>query len=188
MIDPDGRQHEAYLYQAALQASGGDEQKAKALYREWKEGDIEGKRTALEIAADTPGDWFELTTGRTVTGREGCRVCAGIALALPFVATAAIRKAGEFLGLLSPGRQSDVVRNSLKAHEFAQAQDVVSLRGGQFVGAPEGSFPGIDGHLDGVPVSLKRYTGGSPLGVLTHASKAHKSALNAGYSQRRIIH
>ena len=41
---------------------------------------------------------------------------------------------------------------------------------------------GIDGTLDGVPASLKAYSGSSPTAILRYASAAERSAANAGYS------
>jgi hypothetical protein len=79
----------------------------------------------------------------------------------------------------SPGR---VVANALEPHELAQAQSVVGYRGGTFVGNSTRGAPGIDGMLDGVPASLKAYSGSSPSGVLRHVSQAEASASKAGYS------
>lgn len=54
-----------------------------------------------------------------------------------------------------------VVRNALEDAEYTQALDVVSFKGGEFVGAPTPKFPGIDGWLDGVPTQLKQTQGPS---------------------------
>jgi hypothetical protein len=56
------------------------------------------------------------------------------------------------------------------------------LRGGTFVGNTLRSAPGIDGTLNDVPVSLKAYSGSSPVGVLRYASAGERSASQAGYS------
>ena len=42
--------------------------------------------------------------------------------------------------------------------------------------------PGIDGHLNGTPVSLKEYTDNSVSGVLKHVSKSETQIANAGLS------
>lgn len=73
-----------------------------------------------------------------------------------------------------------VERNKLEDHEFKQAQEIVDFKGGEFKGQKVKDMPGIDGHLDGKPVSLKEYTGESPAGVLKHASKAEDQILKAG--------
>ena len=70
----------------------------------------------------------------------------------------------------------------LERHELEQAEEIVAYRGGTLEGPPERSFPGIDGTLDENPVSLKQYTGTSPVGVLTRASQAESQARNAGYT------
>ena len=48
------------------------------------------------------------------------------------------------------------------------------------VGAAKKSAPGIDGFLEGAPISLKETQGGLAA-VLSHASRAEKSAKAAGY-------
>ncbi len=75
-----------------------------------------------------------------------------------------------------------VQANALDAHEYMQALEIAEFRQGEnFVGNLVWDAPGIDGTLNGVNVSLKEYTGGSVAGVLTHASRAETSALDAGY-------
>jgi hypothetical protein len=72
-----------------------------------------------------------------------------------------------------------VVPNKLAPHELAFAREIVGFRGGTFIGNPKRNFPGIEGTLDGLPVSLKETQGG--LGaVLPHASKAEAQAAKAG--------
>ena len=81
---------------------------------------------------------------------------------------------------LEPGTKPQVTRGKLVDHELVQAREIVELRGGHLEGAPRRSFPGIDGTLNGVPVTpLKRFEGVSPTGVLRHASKAEDQARNA---------
>ena len=63
--------------------------------------------------------------------------------------------------LLPSGKPSTVVRNALDDKEFTQATDFSNFKGGQFVGAPDSNFPGIDGWLEGVPIQLKVVTGDS---------------------------
>jgi len=82
--------------------------------------------------------------------------------------------------LLPAGRPGTVIRNKLDQHEFDFAQDIIRERGGQFIGQPTRDLPGIDGTLNGVPISLKETKGG--LGaILRHVSKAEEKARNAGY-------
>jgi hypothetical protein len=74
-----------------------------------------------------------------------------------------------------------VVVNKLSAEEAALAKDIVAFRGGIFVGQVKRDLPGIDGFLDGVPVSLKKADGGLSA-VLSRVSKAEAQARNAGYT------
>jgi len=73
------------------------------------------------------------------------------------------------------------IRGKLDDAENAFALRIQQWKGGDFEGVPRRDFPGIDGHLGGIPVSLKETNGGLHA-VLTHASKAERSAANAGYS------
>lgn len=67
--------------------------------------------------------------------------------------------------------------------EIAQSHEIGDHLGGkEFVGQPQKDTPGIDGWLDGVPTSLKEYTGTSGSGVLRHATKAEQQLKNASYS------
>lgn len=69
--------------------------------------------------------------------------------------------------------------NKLDPHEEAFAREIVGHRGGKLVGQQVRDTPGIDGHLEGAPVSLKETKGG--LGaVLKAASKAESQANKAG--------
>ncbi|RCJ29410.1 hypothetical protein A6770_22010 [Nostoc minutum NIES-26] len=74
----------------------------------------------------------------------------------------------------------NVIKNKLDQHEFAFAQEIVNEKGGQFIGQTERNLPGIDGTLNGVPVSLKETQGGLAA-ILRHASKAESQAIKAGY-------
>ena len=81
--------------------------------------------------------------------------------------------------LLGPGRPASVVRGRLETHELAFAEEIVGHRGGTFVGATRRSYPGIDGHIDGIPAALKETQGGLSA-VLRHASKAEAQNLARG--------
>jgi RHS repeat-associated protein len=83
---------------------------------------------------------------------------------------------------LPPGSRSVLVPNRLQSHEVDQARKILQLRGGTLVGQAVRDTPGIDGTLNGTPISLKAYTGRSPSGVLRHASRAEERARAAGYS------
>lgn len=88
---------------------------------------------------------------------------------------------------LPAGSPARVVPNALLPHEIAQAQRLVDFRGGEFMGNVHESAPGIDGLRDGIPTSLKTYSGESPLGVLRHASRAEASAAKAGYADVELF-
>jgi len=90
-------------------------------------------------------------------------------------------QAGAAASTASPGSGGRVRPGGLAPHEIAQAEEIVRWRGGQFVGVARRAEPGIDGHLDGEPISLKVYDGMSPVGVLTHAHRAEVSASNSSY-------
>ncbi len=75
-----------------------------------------------------------------------------------------------------------VERGALDDKEFQQAQEIVQYRGGKFVGNDVPNAPGIDGQLDGVPVSLKETSSSDVDGLIREARRARKSASDAGYS------
>jgi hypothetical protein len=86
-------------------------------------------------------------------------------------------------GTTPPGT---VVQNQLSANENAFAQKIVAKEGGTLIGQTVRNQPGIDGTLNGVPISLKQTQGG--LGaVLSYASKAEAKAARAGYSGVRLF-
>jgi hypothetical protein len=58
---------------------------------------VESGRTIVEGLADTFGDAFEVVTGRTITGREGNRITAGIALAIPGASSQILKIGGDLL-------------------------------------------------------------------------------------------
>jgi hypothetical protein len=82
---------------------------------------------------------------------------------------------------LPPGLRPSLVANALEPHEQAFAREILEHRGGTITGATVRSFPGIDGTVDGAPLSLKETQGGLAA-VLRHASKAEAQAESAGYS------
>jgi hypothetical protein len=84
-------------------------------------------------------------------------------------------------GLPSPGASS-IVRNKFLRKEFEFAEEIVAHRGGNIVGPIKKKLPGIDGHLNGVPIQLKQLTGSSPTAVSQAALQAGRKAANAGVS------
>ena len=73
------------------------------------------------------------------------------------------------------------MRNALSDTEFAQAQDLATFRGGEFVGAPTENFPGIDGWLDGVPTQMKTVTGSGEQAILRNIVKGAGNMSSQGY-------
>ena len=61
--------------------------------------------------------------------------------------------------LLPSATPGEVIPNAMSPTEISQANDIVANKGGTFVGQTVSNTPGIDGTLDGVPVSLKTVTG-----------------------------
>ncbi|MBS7558470.1 hemagglutinin repeat-containing protein [Pseudomonas sp. RC4D1] len=82
---------------------------------------------------------------------------------------------------LPSGKKGTVVRGALEDHEFKQASDIVSFRGGEFKGADTPSFAGIDGWLDGVPVQLKTVKGTSINSVRRNILSGAEDMAKAGY-------
>ncbi|BAQ81775.1 two-partner secretion domain-containing protein [Pseudomonas sp. St29] len=82
---------------------------------------------------------------------------------------------------LPSGKKGTVIRGALEEHEFKQASDIVSFKGGEFKGADRRSFAGIDGWLDGVPVQLKTVQGSSINSVRRNVLKGAENMANAGY-------
>lgn len=71
----------------------------------------------------------------------------------------------------------------MSAAEVAQAADIVAFKGGTFVGQPTSNTPGIDGWLDGVPVSLKELTGNGMTAVqrnIVDGTRQMKAASQVG--------
>jgi len=82
--------------------------------------------------------------------------------------------------LLPPPKPGNVVANAMSQKEVAQAEDIVKLKGGTFVGQELSNTPGIDGHLDGVPVSLKTVTGNGMIAVQRGIVKGADQMSKAG--------
>ncbi|MEZ6121518.1 MAG: hypothetical protein R3C28_33855, partial [Pirellulaceae bacterium] len=96
---------------------------------------------------------------------------------------------GEDCEILLPGPKypKSVTRNRLSNAEFAFAKKISDHRGGDLVGQATKDTPGIDGTLDGTPISLKQTRSSSPAAVLTAASKAETSARNAGHKDVEVF-
>jgi hypothetical protein len=106
---------------------------------------------AASVVLDTGADACEVVTGRTVTGLEGNRAAAGIALVLPVVSSAALKGGGRALRAVGDAAgasgqwhhilsakvvralgQHEVLRGALGRNDFlVQAVDVASHRGYQ---------------------------------------------------------
>lgn len=84
---------------------------------------------------------------------------------VPFTSVAGALAGGKATGgakataLLPAAKPGVVVANAMNPTEISQANDIVAMQGGKFVGAPTNNYPGIDGWIDGVPASLKSVTG-----------------------------
>ena len=83
--------------------------------------------------------------------------------------------------LLSAPQSGSVIRNAMSDAEMAQAQDIVSFKGGTFKGAPTSNYPGIDGWLNDVPVQLKVVTGQSMSAIQRNVVGAASDMSRAGY-------
>jgi hypothetical protein len=106
-------------------------------------------------------------------------------LAIPQLAAAFIPALGEeeSAGSAVGDESGIVIRNAMSPKETLQANDLMDYSGGKgFIGQSKDNTPGIDGWMNGDPVSLKEYTGSSPAGILRHVSKAEDQARKAGYS------
>ncbi|WP_043581901.1 polymorphic toxin-type HINT domain-containing protein [Acetivibrio clariflavus] len=110
--------------------------------------------------------------------REGITDSTELARIGEETATAVI----ETVKRVGPEVASSVEANALDAHEYIQALEIAEFRPGKrFIGNTVWDAPGIDGTLNGVYVSLKKYSGGSVAGVLKYASEAETKAAAAGY-------
>ena len=83
--------------------------------------------------------------------------------------------------LLGPGKPGRVIPNKLNPREVAFAKEIVDHRGGLLEGAARRSQPGIDGMLEGAPISLKETNGGM-VSVLKYASVAESQAKKFRYT------
>jgi len=72
-----------------------------------------------------------------------------------------------------------LVPNAMSAAEAAQAADIIAFKGGKFVGQLTSNTPGIDGWLNGVPVSLKEVTGNGMTAVQRNIVDGTKQMVNA---------
>ena len=87
---------------------------------------------------------------------------------------------------LPAGPGKTLIKNKFEPHEAAFAEEILEHRGGTIVGPLKKSQPGIDGTIDGRPMSLKETQGG--LGaVLRHASQAEAKARKAGVSDVEVF-
>lgn len=95
---------------------------------------------------------------------------------------------GRKVNVDSNGKPFDgqVERGALTDIEFEQANKIVRLKGGIFVGNSVANAPGIDGTLNGVPVSLKGTNSTNPDSVTREARRARESAANAGLSDVEV--
>ena len=82
---------------------------------------------------------------------------------------------------LPNSKLGNVIRNALDDKEYQQAMDIVQYKGGEFIGAPNNKFPGIDGWLDNVPVQLKVAEGKSILAVQRNIVGAANDMKKANY-------
>jgi len=96
----------------------------------------------------------------------------------------AIESFGSFareIPLLKSGVPGSVVVNALSAEEAAFADEIVSFRGGEFVGQLRANTPGIDGFLEGVPASLKVLSTERVENMRDAISLARSQLADAGY-------
>jgi len=108
----------------------------------------------------------------------GTGVIVGGAITLKVIGRI-IRKIRGFPPAL-PGPKK-ILQNGLDAKELQQAEEAVSFRkGGTFVGAPDENYRGIDGWLNGTPVSLKYTDGLTPQKVFKRLRIAKEKALKHG--------
>jgi RHS repeat-associated protein len=71
------------------------------------------------------------------------------------IAISALGRIVRQVPLLKSGAPARVVVNALSPEETAFAEEIVSFRGGEFVGQVKAGTAGIDGFLEGIPASLK---------------------------------
>jgi RHS repeat-associated protein len=83
--------------------------------------------------------------------------------------------------LLKAGSPGAVIVNELSAEEAAFAEEIVTFRGGKFVGQVVKDTPGIDGFIEGEPASLKVLPTNSPQTVVDRIKEARDAAGTAGY-------
>ncbi|MBN2423476.1 MAG: RHS repeat-associated core domain-containing protein [Calditrichaceae bacterium] len=96
------------------------------------EGETEAARTIIEVGADTYGDACEVATGYTITGQEGSRATAAVALAVPFVSSAVVKMVGGFLKSLFKGAEkTETVQRVMSKAEAVATKETGLVRGGR---------------------------------------------------------
>ena len=70
----------------------------------------------------------------------------------------------------------------MNEEELAFAEEIVSFRGGEFVGQAKKDLEGIDGFIDEVPATLKVLTTKNVQTVLDRLREAEIAAIDAGYA------
>jgi len=84
--------------------------------------------------------------------------------------------------LLKSGAAGRVIKNLLNAEEAAFAEEIVSFRGGEFVGQAEKDLAGIDGSIDEAPATLKVLSTKNVQTVLDRLKEAQDAAIEARYA------
>jgi hypothetical protein len=145
----------------------------------------DGVTSVVGAGLQAGAEIYGTATGLQAAGRLFARALDTDALAMTRsgeVGNTGSLTVGETPPLLALSRQpGTVVRNALTDTEFAQAQDLATFRGGQFVGAPTENFPGIDGWLDGVPIQMKTVTGSGEQAILRNIVKGAGNMSAQGY-------
>jgi hypothetical protein len=140
-----------------------------------------GARATTSGTVDTATQ--QLVRQRAGSATVGSAERAGAGAAEEGLGGAATRPSGGAVGeaaprspkLLEAAKRERVVPNALRGKEAEFAKEIAAHRGGRLVGATRNSMPGVDGWLEGVPISLKETKGG--LGaVLRYASQAEEKA------------
>lgn len=133
----------------------------------------------------TAGGKLLIKGGATVLAKEGAELATKggtEAVAKKLVEKEVVEEAAKRTPkLLAAGKPGSVIANKLLKHEVEFAKEIVAHRGGELIGAAKKSAPGIDGFLEGIPISLKQTKGGL-VAVLRHASVAEAQAKAAGYT------
>ena len=140
-------------YVAGMQAQGTSWREAQRNFNERHGYNVEGVLPAVGVLAGIGG------RGRVAAQPKATNSTNSIVKAAKGgVIVGEIAVTTKPLALPAP-KIGEVVPNAMSAAETAQAADIVAFKGGKFVGQPASNTPGIDGWLNGVPVSLKEVTG-----------------------------